>query len=226
LVFSDEDESNPSMMSREIVVDLTKDIEQSDNADNATTDDGIMVEVAVDESAMELEVVSDFFQLPTIEGVHGNYVEYDEDLFSDDDETCYSEDDVIEDEEPPKPRICMLRCNSNRPLSNGNRIRFGGIPLIWDTGASDHVFDLAPPGTSNFGSINNSILLGGSTQHEVIIRNTFDIGFLKTPCYFLEKLGLVVVSFRLVNCATSERFNMIQTNFMLLIVMVLLLVRV
>jgi hypothetical protein len=188
-----EDDVGSSEISKEIVIDLTADESQnirSDDGDITMDDDDISAIVAIDESAFENEAVSDYIQLPTIKGVPENI---------EDDSTVYSKDDITvadgEEGSVSKPWVCMLR-TVMQLRSNGNRIRFRGIPLIWDTGAGDDVFDIVPPGAYNFRTTNNSILLGGSSQHEVNIRTKFDIGFLKDVLLLPRevRLGCCIIS--------------------------------
>jgi hypothetical protein len=61
------------------------------------------------------------------------------------------------------------------------------------------VFDVVPPGAHNFRSVNSSILLGGSNQHEVSITTMFDVGLLKNVLLLPRnvKLGCCIISVRL-----------------------------
>ena len=91
--------------------------------------------------------------------------------------------------------------------------------MIWDTGASDDVFDIVPPGAYNFRTTTNSILLGGSSQHEIVIRTIFDIGFLKNVMLLPRevRVGCCIISAgKLNNLRTfqydTNKFYVIDSN--------------
>jgi hypothetical protein len=181
------------------IIDLT-----NDTANDDTAEETPYVDVRVDLDDVRM-ISTTFVQLPEIKGVSD----------IEDTSTCFSEDTV----EDNVTKIHMLR-NSNFKLKcEGKAIEFGSTPLIWDTGAGDDVFDVIPPGARNFRSVNSSILLGGSTQHEVAITTMFDVGFLRNVLLLPRdmKLGCCIISAgKLRNLRTNQydwnKFHVVDGN--------------
>jgi hypothetical protein len=60
----------------------------------------------------------------------------------------------------------------------------GVSDLIWDTGAADHFFEKLPANHRNVRTFCNvtkecNILLGGCSDHKLVIDRVFDVGCLK-----------------------------------------------
>jgi hypothetical protein len=144
------------------------------------------IDLTLDESG--LTAVSTAIDLgdSTFEGVHDDVDRTVVDLLPD-----LSDDDVGY----RTGSVHMYRSNL-KLKSGGVRIPFEGIPLIWDTGASDDLFDVAPDGAFNFRNVRSSVLLGGSSQHEVHISTIFDVGHLHNVMLLprTTRLGYCIVS--------------------------------
>jgi hypothetical protein len=125
----------------------------------------------------------------------------------------------VDSDKPDKqaPRINML--STDRNVNAVGPVVM--TDLIWDTGASEHLFEKLPANYRNLRDKDCGLLLGGSAEHKLKIHKVFDVGCLRTVMLVdrtpQDRVGYDIISagrlrhLRTVQCS-RDSFYVVDTD--------------